>query len=77
MLWERPAKGCGPITVREGRAYFVDVHRRGALVAVCADSGEISWHVEGLPSCDAYVSAGEATYLKTRDGVLHALASAR
>ena len=75
-FWTLPAAGCGPITSANGTVYFVDSRNRGQLVAVDSRTGRAKWHVAGIQSCHALVKVGNTCYLKTRDGVVHALALA-
>lgn len=71
-VWSAAGGGCGPITLDRGRAYYID-GTAGRLVALNARTGHREWAWSGLPSCDAFVPAGPLAYVKTRDGVLHAM----
>ena len=74
--WAFKASGCGPVTHFDGRVYFVDSSKPGRLVALDAKVGEKKWEVAGLASCDAFNKIGDTGYLKTQDGVVHAIALA-
>ncbi|MCG3181592.1 MAG: Outer membrane protein assembly factor BamB [Phycisphaerae bacterium] len=74
--WEHAAEGCGPLTLGEGKLYFADSRGNGSVVAVDIADGQVRWQQEDLPSCDPFLVAGERGYLKTRDGVIHAVALA-
>jgi outer membrane protein assembly factor BamB len=73
-LWSRQAAGCGPLSAADGRVHFVDTAREGSLVALDARTGRRVWTVGGVRSCDAFAQAGDTGLIKTRDGVVHAIA---
>lgn len=75
-LWSFHASGCGPVTHFDGRVYFVDSGKPGRLVAIDAGIGQKTWELAGLTSCDAFNKVRDTGYLKTQDGVVHAIALA-
>jgi len=77
VLWTRRAEGCGPLTWFGGQIHFVDSTEQGRLVAVEPRTGRAAWELPGFRSCDAFARVGDLGYVKTRDGVVHALAMAR
>jgi outer membrane protein assembly factor BamB len=76
LAWKCKAAGCGPVTCADGLVYFVDSGKSGSLVAVRGQAGELAWELRGLRSCDAFTKVGDTGYLKTQDGVVHAIALA-
>ena len=74
--WAFKASGCGPATHFDGRVYFVDSSKPGRLVALDAKAGRKTWELAGLASCDAFNKIGDTGYLKTQDGIVHAIALA-
>lgn len=77
MLWSRRAEGCGPLTWFDGRLHLVDSAEPGRVVALEPRTGRAAWELSGFRSCDAFARVGDLGYVKTRDGVVHALALAR
>ena len=75
VLWRHEASGCGPLSVVGGMLCFVDSSGSGRLVAVDVERGSPVRSVSGIRSCDAVTSRGRVAYLKTNDGVVHAIAS--
>ena len=73
-LWRRPASGCGPLTHTGGLLHFVDSTDSGCLVALEGSTGRTVWRMAGIRSCGAFVRVGCTGFIKTRDGVVHALA---
>jgi len=73
-LWTCRADGCGPLTCTDGLIRFVDSGRDGRLVAVDRQTGRIAWEMAGLRSCGAFLAAGDTGYVRTWDGVVHAIA---
>jgi len=73
-LWERAAAGCGPLTHMDGRIYFIDVARSGALVVLDRRTGAKAWEFAGIRSCDAFTHVGSMGYVRTLDGAVHAFA---
>jgi outer membrane protein assembly factor BamB len=73
-VWTHPADGCGPLTCSHGLVQFVDSGRDGRLLALDARTGRTAWEVPGLRSCCAVATAGDTGYVKTWDGVVHAIA---
>jgi outer membrane protein assembly factor BamB len=73
-LWDRPASGCGPLTCVDGRIHFVDSSAQGRLIALDQRTGRKAWEIAGVRSCDAFTKVGTTAYIKTGDGVVHALA---
>ena len=67
-LWEREAKGCGPLTVMAHSLWFVDTRETGSLIALRPRSGETSWKEDGILSCDAFRQSGDRGYVKTQEG---------
>ncbi|HID23674.1 MAG TPA: hypothetical protein EYP14_14935 [Planctomycetaceae bacterium] len=74
LLWRYEATGCGPLTLADGLIHFVDSSDQGQLVAVDQDTGKRVWEIPGIRSCDAFIKFGSTGYVKTRDGIIHALA---
>ena len=74
MLWACAAEGCGPLSVVDGVIYFVDTRQRGRLVALEQHSGRVARDISGIRSCGAFTKVGNTGYIKTQDGVVHALA---
>jgi len=72
-LWDHAADGCGPLSFMDGLIHFVDSTRNGRLVAVEERTGEEAWEIAGIQSCDAFRRIGDTGYIKTRDGIVHAL----
>ncbi len=72
-LWSRAASGCGPLTLAGGMIHFVDSSKAGALVALDRRTGKEEWSLAGLRSCDALNTSGSMGYVKTQDGVVHAI----
>jgi len=73
-LWTHPASGCGPLTYIDGLLHVVDSRQRGRLVALDPRTGRPAWELPGIQSCDAFAKVGRVGYIKTRDGVVLALA---
>ena len=73
-VWTRRADGCGPLTCTDGLIRFVDTGEDGRLVAVDHRTGRTAWEMAGLRSCGAFVAAGDTGYVRTWDGVVHAIA---
>jgi len=73
-VWTCRADGCGPLTCTDGLIRFVDTGRAGRLVAVDRHTGRTAWEMPGLRSCGAFVAAGDTGYVRTWDGVVHAIA---
>jgi len=76
-VWTCRADGCGPMTYTDGLLRFVDSGRDGRLVAVDRRTGRTAWEMAGLRSCGAFVAAGDTGYVRTWDGVVHAIALGR
>ena len=72
--WQCAAEGCGPLTVVDGLLHYVDSARCGRLVALHPDTGRTAWQMRGVRSCDAFAKVGGTGYIKTNDGIVHALA---
>jgi outer membrane protein assembly factor BamB len=72
-VWEYSAAGCGPVTYAQRRIYFIDTSRQGCLIALNESVGEKVWQWSGVASCNAFVRVGDLGYLKTNDGVVHAI----
>ena len=73
-MWTCPAAGCGPLTLIDGRIHFVDSSDRGRLVALDRRTGQKAWELPGILSCDAFTKVGDTGYIKTQDGIVHAIA---
>ena len=73
LLWARPAEGCNPVTYAEDLAYFVDASDQGRLVALDRYTGTRVWEMAGVKSCDAFIRVNGKGFLRTPDGVIHAL----
>jgi len=76
-LWARPAEGCGPLTRDAGLVYCVDSGGNGRLLALEPATGRSAWEIAGIRSCDAFRRVGRTGYVKTHDGVIHAIALRR
>jgi outer membrane protein assembly factor BamB len=74
LLWRHPAPGCGPLTLIDGLVHFVDSSASGRLVALEPRTGRAVWELPGVHSCDAFARVGDTGYIKTRDGIVRALA---
>lgn len=72
-LWSRPAAGCGPLTLIDGRIHFVDAADEGRLIALDSATGTEAWEVPGIRSCGAFTKIGRTGYVRTRQGVLRAI----
>ncbi|MFW6162468.1 MAG: PQQ-binding-like beta-propeller repeat protein [Planctomycetota bacterium] len=73
-LWSHPASGCGPLTLEDGLLHFVDSSASGRLEALDPLTGRRVWELPGVHSCDAFARVGDTGYIKTRDGIVRALA---
>ena len=73
LLWTCPAAGCNPVTYAEGLAYFVDSRDQGRLVALNRYTGCKVWELAGMKSCNAFIKIDSTGYVKTHDGVVHAI----
>jgi outer membrane protein assembly factor BamB len=73
-LWSSAASGCGPLTLVDGLIHFADSGEPGRLVALDPHSGRTAWEVVGIRSCDAFTKIGSTGYIKTQDGIVHAIA---
>jgi len=73
-LWRRAAGGCGPLTRAGGLIHFVDSTKPGRLVALDERTGMTAWEIAGIRSCDAFRRIGRTGYIKTCDGIVHAIA---
>jgi outer membrane protein assembly factor BamB len=62
------------VTYAEGLAYFVDSRDQGRLVALNRYTGSKVWELAGMKSCNAFIKTDGAGYVKTHDGVVHAIA---
>jgi len=74
LLWSRAAGGCGPLTSEEGLIHFVDTRDGGRLLALDSGTGRKTWEIAGIRSCGAFRRVGGTGFIKTRDGVIHAIA---
>jgi len=73
LLWTYPATGCNPLTYTEELAYFVDSSNQGRLVALNRYTGCKVWELAGMKSCNAFIKVDSTGFLKTKDGVIHAI----
>lgn len=73
LLWTCPATGCNPVTYEGPLAYFVDSGDDGGLVALNRYTGSKVWELAGMKSCSPFVKIGGTGYMKTHDGVVHAI----
>ena len=73
LLWAHSAEGCNPVTYAEDLAYFVDASDQGRLVALDRYTGTRVWEMAGVKSCDAFIKVNGKGFLRTADGVVHAL----
>lgn len=76
-VWTCRADGCGPLTCEHGLVQFVDSARDGRLVAIDERTGQTAWAIAGLQSCGVFQTAGGTGFVKTWDGVVHAVALGR
>ncbi len=74
LLWSQAASGCGPLTSEAGLIHFVDASDDGRLLALDSETGTKAWEIAGIRSCDAFRRVGGTGYIKTQDGVIHAIA---
>jgi len=70
-VWSMPASGCSPVTLANGRLYLM-AGIKGLLVVDPA-TGAPLWHADTPASCSGLAVAGRMGYVRTRDGVLHAI----
>jgi outer membrane protein assembly factor BamB len=73
LLWTCPATGCNPVTYTEGLAYFVDTSDQGRLVALNRYTGCKVWELAGMRSCNAFIKVNSSGFIKTHEGVIHAI----
>ncbi len=73
LLWSCPATGCNPVTHAQGLAYFIDSRDQGYLVALNRYTGCKVWELAGMKSCNAFIKIGGTGYVKTHDGIVHAI----
>jgi len=73
-LWTRIAGGCSPMTARDGLVYLMDSRDEGRVLALHQQDGRTAWQMAGLRSCDAFRQVGRTAYVKTHDGIIHAIA---
>jgi len=73
LLWSYPATGCNPVTYAEELAYFVDSSNQGCLIALNRYTGHKVWELAGMRSCNAFIKVDSTGFLKTNDGVIHAI----
>jgi len=76
-LWSQAAAGCGPLTLIGGRIHLVDSAEAGRLVALDPRTGRTAWEIAGVRSCDGFARVGDTGYIKTQDGVVHAISLGR
>lgn len=72
--WTQPANGCGPVTLADGWAYFVDTAEEGRLVALDRRTGQPVWQMAGIRSCEPFIPVRDTGLLKSAEGVLQAVA---
>ncbi|MFW6158000.1 MAG: PQQ-binding-like beta-propeller repeat protein [Planctomycetota bacterium] len=75
-LWSCRASGCGAMSLVGGRLCFADTTDRGRLVALDRRTGQPAWQIAGIRSCDGFARVGGTGYIKTQDGIVHAIALA-
>lgn len=73
LIWTFPATGCNPVTCAEGLTYFVDSGNQGRLVALNGHTGCKLWEWVGIKSCNAFIKVDGTGFIKTHDGVVHAI----
>jgi outer membrane protein assembly factor BamB len=73
LIWTFPATGCNPVTYAEGLTYFVDSGNHGRLVALNGHTGGKLWEWVGIKSCNAFIKVDGTGFIKTHDGVVHAI----
>ena len=73
LLWSRAALGCGPLTYADHQLHYVDSDGGGRLLALRARTGTTAWEVPGIRSCGAFAKVGDTRYIKTQDGIVHAI----
>ncbi len=74
VLWTYAAAGCSPLSRDYGLIYFADAAQRGRLVALDERTGTEAWEIARVRSCNAFTKIGSTGYIKTLDGVVHAIA---
>ena len=75
-LWSYAASGCSPVSRDHGLVFFTDAAQRGRLVALDERTGAEAWEIVRVRSCNAFTKVGSTGYIKTLDGVVHAIALA-
>jgi len=73
LIWSCQATGCSPITDADGLLYFVDSSSPGHLVALNKQTGSKVWQLDGMSSCSTFIKVNSTGYIKTNDGVVHAI----
>jgi outer membrane protein assembly factor BamB len=73
LLWTFPATGCNPVTCADGLVYFVDSSNQGCLIALDGYTGCKVWELDRMRSCNAFIKVDSTGFLKTHDGVVHAI----
>ena len=71
--WSCAAAGCGPLNLIDDLVHFSDAGTYARLVALHQQSGKAAWEITGLRSCDALTKIENTGYIKTQDGILHAI----
>ena len=73
LVWICPATGCNPVTYTEGLAYFVDSSSQGCLKALNRHTGSKVWELNGMKSCNSFIKINSTGFLKSQDGIVHAI----
>jgi outer membrane protein assembly factor BamB len=72
-LWSHDAAGCGPLTLVDGLIHFADSSEPGRLLAMEQRTGRTAWEIDGIRSCDALATVNGTGYIKSQDGIVHAI----
>lgn len=71
QLWTVPVDGCSPVTLADGKLYLMEGSR--GLFAVDPLTGATVWRADGLASCSGIAVVGRMGYVRTTNGILHAI----
>lgn len=70
-MWSMPVDGCSPVTLVDGCLYLIAGAR--GLMAIDPHNGKQLWRYDHVVSCSGLSVAGNFGYVRTSDGVLHAI----
>jgi outer membrane protein assembly factor BamB len=71
QLWSLRADGCSPVTLADGKLYLME--GANGVFAVDPATGATLWRNGDLASCSGLAVSGRMGYVRTTDGVLHAI----